>query len=100
VQFDADAFAQFLTLFREHRNIKRKIRLLGVAFSGLTHGNAQLDLLDPQRRAKLEKLSKAADSLRDRFGFGKVQFGGSLLAEKPERENEQGEIPRFPRSKE
>ena len=100
VQFDADAFAQFLALFREHRNVKRKIRLLGVAFSGLTHGNAQLDLLDPQRRAKLEKLSKAADALRDRFGFGKVQFGGSLLAEKPERENEKGEIPRFPRNKE
>src|SRR6202140_3642388 len=88
LQFDADAFAQFLALFREHRNPKRKIRLLGVAFSGLTHGNAQLDLLDPQRRAKLEKLSKAADALRDRFGFGKVQFGGSLLAETPERENE------------
>ena len=31
--------------------------------------------------------------------IGKVQFGGSLLAGKPERENEQGEIPRFPRSK-
>jgi hypothetical protein len=45
-------------------------------------------------------LSKAADSLRDRFGFGKVQFGGSLLAEKPERENDRGEIPRFPRNKE
>ena len=100
LQFDADAFAQFLALFREHRNAKRKIRLLGVAFSGLTHGNAQLDLLDPQRRGKLEKLSKAADALRDRFGFGKVQFGGSLLAEKPERENEKGEIPRFPRRKE
>jgi DNA polymerase-4 len=99
VQFDADAFAQFLALFREHRNVKRKIRLLGVAFSGLTHGNEQLDLLDPQRRAKLEKLSRATDSLRDRFGFAKVQFGGSLLAEKPERENEKGEIPRFPRNK-
>ena len=61
---------------------------------------AALDLLDPQRRAKLEKLSKAADALRDRFGFGKVQFGGSLLADKPERENEKGEIPRFPRQKE
>src|SRR6201981_479730 len=67
VQFDADASAHFLALFRAHRNRKRKIRLLGVAFSGLTHGKAQLDLLDPQRRAKLEKLSKAADSLRDRF---------------------------------
>ena len=100
VQFDSDAFAVFVSLFREHRNTKRKVRLIGVALSGLTHGNAQLDLLDPQRLAKLEKLSKAADSLRDRFGFGKIQFGGSLLTEKPERENEKGEIPRFPRNKE
>jgi hypothetical protein len=44
-------------------------------------------------------LSRATDSLRDRFGFAKVQFGGSLLAEKPKRENEKGEIPRFPRNK-
>jgi DNA polymerase-4 len=78
IQFDADAFAVFLSLFREHRNLRRKIRLLGVAFSGLTHGNEQLDLLDPERRVKLDKLSRAADSLRDRFGFDKVQFGGSL----------------------
>jgi DNA polymerase-4 len=81
IQFDADAFAAFLSLFREHRNRQRKVRLLGVAFSGLTHGNEQLDLLDPSRRAKLDKLSRAADSLRDRFGFNKVQFGGSLRRE-------------------
>ena len=81
IQFDADAFAAFLSLFREHRNPQRKVRLLGVAFSGLTHGNEQLDLLDPSRRAKLDKLSRAADSLRDRFGFDKVQFGGSLRRE-------------------
>ena len=81
IQFDADAFAAFLSLFREHRNTQRKVRLLGVAFSGLTHGNEQLDLLDPLRRAKLDKLSRAADSLRDRFGFNKVQFGGSLRRE-------------------
>ncbi len=78
VQFDADAFSVFLSLFREHRNSKRKVRLIGVALSGLTHGNEQLDLLDPGRRAKLDKLTRAADSLRDRFGFGKIQFGGSL----------------------
>ena len=66
--------------------------LAGRSFSGLTHGNEQLDLLDPERRAKLEKLTRAADTLRDRFGFGKVQFGGSLLADEPERENEQGEF--------
>ena len=100
VQFDADAFAVFVSLFREHRNPKRKVRLIGVALSGLTNGNEQLDLLDPGRRAKLDKLTRSADSLRDRFGFAKLQFGGSLLAEKPQRENEKGEIPRFPRSKE
>jgi len=81
IQFDADAFRAFLSLFREHRNTQRKVRLLGVAFSGLTHGNEQLDLLDPSRHAKLDKLSRAADSLRDRFGFSKVQFGGSLRRE-------------------
>jgi hypothetical protein len=35
-------------------------------------------LLDPERRAKLDNLTRAADALRDRFGFDKVQFGGSL----------------------
>src|SRR5438874_3794900 len=59
VQFDADAFAVFLSLFREHRNPQRKVRLIGVALSGLTHGNEQLDLLDPDRRTKLDKLTRA-----------------------------------------
>jgi len=68
----------FQELFRIHRDVKRKVRLLGVSLSGLTHGNEQLDLLDAERRAKLEKLTSATDRLRDRFGFGKVQFGGSL----------------------
>jgi DNA polymerase IV len=78
VQFDADVFAVLLSLFREHRNPQRKVRLIGVALSSLTQGSEQLDLLDPERRAKLDKLTRAADSLRDRFGFGKIQFGGSL----------------------
>jgi DNA polymerase-4 len=80
-QLDADIFAVFQELFRRHREEKRKVRLLGVSLSGFTHGNAQLDLLDAERREKLEKLTQAADRLRDRFGFGKVQFGGSLSAE-------------------
>src|SRR6267378_2031999 len=77
-RLDSDIFAVFQELFRIHRDLKRKVRLLGVSLSGLTHGNEQLDLLDAERRAKLEKLTSAADRLRDRFGFGKVQFGGSL----------------------
>ena len=83
-QLDADIFRVFQMLFAEHRDMKRKIRLLGVSLSGLRHGGEQLDLLEADRREKLEKLTKAADKLRDRFGFGKIQFGGSLSSNKPE----------------
>src|SRR4030088_1179461 len=82
-QLDADIFTVFQNLFRDHRNHSRKIRLLGVSLSGLTHGAEQLDLLSAERRAKLEKLTRATDHLRDRFGFGSVQFGGSLRSEDP-----------------
>jgi DNA polymerase-4 len=77
-QLDTDIFAVFLNLFRQHRDAKRKVRLLGVALSALSHGAQQLDLLESDRREKLEKLTKAADQLRDKFGFTSVQFGGSL----------------------
>jgi DNA polymerase-4 len=77
-RLDADIFAVFQELFRTHRDTSRKIRLLGVSLSNFTHGGQQLDLLEAERRAKIEKLTSAADALRDRFGFGKVQFGGSL----------------------
>ncbi len=80
-QLDADIYAVFQQLFRKHRDAKRKVRLLGVSLSSFTHGNEQLDLLEKERREKLEKLTKAADRLRDRFGFSKVQFGGSLSAD-------------------
>ena len=77
-RLDADIFRVFQALFAEHRDTKRKIRLLGVSLGALTHGAEQLDLLDAERRERLEKLTRATDKLRDRFGFGKVQFGGSL----------------------
>ena len=83
VHLDADIFAAFLALFREHRDHARKVRLLGVALSSLSHGAEQLDLLESARREKLEKLTQAADKLRDKFGFGTVQFGGSLRKDEP-----------------
>ncbi len=56
-----------------------KLRLVGVEFSHFSAGlTGQLDLLDPGRREKLERLAHATDRLRDKFGFSKVQFGGSL----------------------
>ena len=78
VNLDSDIHAHFLSLFREHLDKKRKVRLLGTALSQFTHGAEQLDLLEADRREKLAKLTKATDQLRDKFGFGSVQFGGSL----------------------
>jgi DNA polymerase-4 len=88
-RLDADIFRVFQKLFAEHRDMKRKIRLLGVSLSGLTHGGEQLDLLEAERRERLEKLTRATDKLRDRFGFGKVQFGGSLRADGSKDERDQ-----------
>ena len=65
-------------LFERHWDARRAVRLVGVELSGLSHGEMQLDLLDAESREKSEKLARAADRLRDRFGFTKVQFGGSL----------------------
>ncbi|HYL09319.1 MAG TPA: DNA polymerase IV [Candidatus Acidoferrales bacterium] len=79
---DGVIHAAFKELFERHWNRSRRIRLLGVALSGFSHGAAQLDLIGAARREKLERLTRAADSLRDRFGFSKVQFGGSLRQEK------------------
>jgi len=55
-----------------------KLRLVGVELSSFSGGSGQMELLDPGRREKLERLARTTDSLRDRFGFSKVQFGGSL----------------------
>ena len=67
-------------LFSSAWNGTANLRLVGVEFSSFTSGSGQMDLLDPGRRDKLERLARATDSLRDRFGFSKVQFGGSLAA--------------------
>ncbi len=67
-------------LFSSAWNGTANLRLVGVEFSSFTAGSGQMDLLDPGRREKLERLARATDSLRDRFGFSKVQFGGSLAA--------------------
>jgi DNA polymerase-4 len=83
---DSDIFATYQNLFHEHRNLKRKVRLLGVALSGFSHGSEQMDLLESEKRGKLEKLVQATDGLRNRFGFDSVQFGGSLRKDKPIRE--------------
>ena len=80
-------------LFERHWDRTRKVRLLGVALSTFTHGGEQLDLLDAGRREKLERLAQATDRLRDRFGFSKVQFGGSLTRGKEKVESSKVKLP-------
>jgi DNA polymerase-4 len=67
-------------LFSQTWDGAAKLRLVGVELSSFAGGSGQMDLLDPGRREKLERLARATDSLRDRFGFSKLQFGGSLTA--------------------
>jgi DNA polymerase IV len=78
----SDLDTVFLSVIRElfaHAwNGKAMVRLVGVALSSFSSGSEQLDLLDPERREKLERLARAADRLRDRYGFSKVQLAGSL----------------------
>jgi len=65
-------------LFDQHRDRGQKVRLLGVELSSFSQGARQLDLLDAGLHERLERLARATDRLRDRFGFSKVQWGGSL----------------------
>ena len=78
----SDLDSEFLKAVRElfSRTWDRAspLRLVGVELSSFSAASGQLDLLDPGRREKLERLARTTDRLRDRFGFSKVQFGGSL----------------------
>lgn len=65
-------------LLQQHRNPRRRVRLVGIALTSFSHGERQLELLDAACREKQEKLARASDRLRDRFGFEKLQFGGSV----------------------
>ena len=78
---DPTLLATLRRLFDQHWD-HRPVRLIGIEFENLCHGANQIGLFDPEWREKLERLARAADQLRDRFGFAKVQFGGSLGSEK------------------
>lgn len=70
-------------LLRGAWNGAAKLRLVGVALSSFLAGSAatgQFELLDSEHRQRLERLAQTADRLRDRFGFSKLQLGGSLRA--------------------
>jgi DNA polymerase-4 len=77
---DAEFLKALRELFTRAWDGAAMLRLVGVDLSSFSAGSGQLELLDPGRREKLERLARATDKLRDRFGFSKVQLGGSLSA--------------------
>jgi DNA polymerase-4 len=78
---DPVLLATLRLLFEKHWD-RRPVRLVGIEFGTLTHGANQIGLFDPEARQKLERLARATDQLRDRFGFAAIQLGGSLGAAK------------------
>ncbi len=75
---DSVILAAAKALFVNNWDRRQQVRLLGVALSRFEHAAPQLCLLDAGRRDRLEKLARATDRLRDKFGFSKLQRGGSL----------------------
>ncbi len=78
VQVDAAILETVRGLFNAAWTDNRKLRLVGVALSSFSNGGEQLGLLDAATRDKRERLARTTDALRDRFGFSKIQLGGSL----------------------
>ena len=57
---------------------KQPIRLVGVGVSNLTESGRQLDMLDSSTQ-RLERLNKAIDHIRKKYGFTTIQTGRTLL---------------------
>lgn len=72
-------------VFETNWDRQRKVRLLGVGLSNLTHGESQISLIEGEKKQRLTNLIRATDKLRDRFGFSKVQLGGSLRSSRDEK---------------
>ena len=74
-------FAQALELFENAFRPGQKVRLLGVRASNLERRSFQPGLLEAPERERLDRLARAADTLRDKFGFDAVLLARSLQPE-------------------
>jgi len=71
-QLDCEILQRLVVLLRKHWNGRAKIRLIGVALSGLAFGPCQQDLFEKERQDRMAKLYQAADRVRDKFGFASL----------------------------
>ncbi len=75
---DSVIFESALRLFDTAWDRRKKVRLVGVRASNLERAIFQPALLDAAKKAKLERLLKATDKVRDRFGFDAVKLARSI----------------------
>jgi DNA polymerase-4 len=75
---DSVIFARVLRLFENAWNGKQKIRLVGVRSANLERATFQRSLIDAAQHEKLDKVLKAADKVREKFGFDAVQLARSV----------------------
>jgi DNA polymerase-4 len=78
---DSVVLAEVKRQFAEHRDPRQKVRLLGVALSEFTHAATQMSLLEAEQLDRQERLARAADRLRDRYGFKLLRRAASLDAD-------------------
>ncbi len=65
-------------LKKELSGEKRAIRLIGIGVSNLVESSRQLDMLNSSAQ-RLERLNRAIDRIRHKYGFSAIQTGRTLL---------------------
>jgi DNA polymerase-4 len=80
---DSVIFSNLLRLLTNTWDGKQKIRLVGVRSSNLERAVFQRNLIDAAQHEKLDKVLKAADKVREKFGFDAVQLARSVETGRP-----------------
>ncbi|MGH9642692.1 MAG: DNA polymerase IV [Terriglobales bacterium] len=87
-QIDHEIFEQVRRLFLRNWKKGAAVRLLGVQTSNFEEGPSQLDLLEPARDVRRQKLLAAADHLRNKFGESAIGLATGMKGGFRERTHE------------
>jgi DNA polymerase IV len=79
---DSVIFENVLRMFSAAWDHKEKIRLVGVRASNLESSIFQLGLFSSDKHEKLDRVLRAADQVRGRYGFDALKLARSLEREK------------------
>lgn len=83
-QLDRVIFTRALGLFEKVLRPGSKVRLLGVRAAHLERRTFQRNLLDAPEQDRLDRLARAADAVRDKFGFDSLRLARSIKPETKE----------------